>query len=143
MLSFIPVFSSILITASIIGIVGILGGGTLGYVFFNIILKKRRESIIKEAELEAEVIKKDKILQAKEKFFQIKTEHEKVINERNNKVVQAENRIKQKEQLITQKLEEVQKQKKDLDTYKDALTMQTELAERKQEELEKIHRLPG
>ena len=37
---------------------------------------------------EAEVIKKDKILQAKEKFLQLKSEHEKYINERNNKLAQ-------------------------------------------------------
>jgi ribonuclease Y len=33
--------------------------------------------------LKAEVIKKDKILQAKEKFLQLKAEHEAHINERN------------------------------------------------------------
>ena len=140
MLLFITVFSSVLITASIIGVLGFLGGAALGYTLYMIILRKRRESIIKDAEMEAEVIKKDKILQAKEKFFQIKTEHEKVINERNNKVVQAENRIKQKEQVTTQKLEEVQKQKKEMDTFKETLGVQTELVEKKQEELEKIHK---
>jgi ribonuclease Y len=70
----------------------------------------------------------------------LKSEHEKVINERNNKVVQAENRIKQKEQVLTQKLDETQRQKKDLDTIKDNFTAQTELFDRKKEELERLHK---
>ena len=49
----------------------------------NVILKKRREKILKEAETEGENIKKEKILQAKEKFLQLKSEHEKFINEKN------------------------------------------------------------
>lgn len=59
-------------------------------------LKYRSKNIIKEAEAEAEVIKKDKILQAKEKFLQIKAEHEKQVNARNSKILLAENKLKQK-----------------------------------------------
>lgn len=128
------------VTDMIIWFICLIGGGSIGYILFNVILKKKRERIIKEAETEAEVIKKDKILQAKEKFLQLKTEHEKQVNERNNKVVQAENRIKQREQILSQKLEETQKQKKEYDTLKDNLTAQMELVERKQEELEKMHK---
>lgn len=140
MLSIIILSSPLIITASLIGFACLIGGGVIGYFLFNFILKKRRNNIIKEAELEGEVIKKDKMLQAKEKFFQLKTEHEKVINERNNKVVQAENRIKQKEQALNQKLEETQRQKKELDTLKETLATQLELYERKQEELDKVHK---
>ena len=43
-------------------------------------------NIIKEANAEAEVLKKDKILQAKEKFLQLKSEHEKYINEKNQRI---------------------------------------------------------
>jgi ribonuclease Y len=53
-------------------------------------LQAKAKAIVSEAEKEAEVIKKDKMLQAKEKFLQLKAEHEKVINERNNKVLQGE-----------------------------------------------------
>jgi len=35
------------------------------------------DRIIKEAESKAELIKKDKMMEAKEKFFQLKSEHEK------------------------------------------------------------------
>ncbi len=123
-----------------IGIGALLAGGTSGYFLFFIILKNRRETIIKEAESEAEVIKKDKILQAKEKFFQLKSENEKLFNERNSKIAVAENRLKQKELALSQKLEELQRNKKELDQLKDNLTSQTELVVKRTEELERIHK---
>jgi ribonuclease Y len=132
----IPITINIIIT----GFVCLLAGGIFGYFLFQLVFTRRRKNIIKEAEAEAEVIKRDKILQAKERFLQLKVEHERMINERNGKVVQAENRIKQKEQVLTQKLEETQRQKKDQDTLKENLMSQVEIVEKKQEELEKMHK---
>ncbi len=75
-----------------------LGGLILGALGAFMAIKKSNENkannIVKEAEAEAEVIKKDKILQAKEKFLQLKTEHEKTINDRNQAMQVSENRIK-------------------------------------------------
>lgn len=104
------------------------------------VLKARRIKIVREAEIEAEVIKKDKILQAKEKFFQLKSEHEKIINEKNSKVAQAENKIKQKENALNQKFEEVQRSKKEIDELKEKLNVQMEVAEKKHDELERLHK---
>ena len=95
---------------------------------------------MREAETEAEVIKKDKILQAKEKFLQLKSEHEKAINERNVKIVAAENRIKQKELTVNQKVEEYQRKKNEVDAIRTSLTSQMSLVEKKTEELEKIYK---
>ena len=53
-------------------------------------LKSLREAARKEAEAEGEMIKKEKILQAKEKFIQLKSEHDRQVNERNQKVAQME-----------------------------------------------------
>ena len=61
----------------IAGVVALIAGFVIGFVVIRLSLKRRSANIIKEAEAEAEVIKKDKILQAKEKFLQIKAEHEK------------------------------------------------------------------
>ncbi|HOT15231.1 MAG TPA: ribonuclease Y [Bacteroidales bacterium] len=129
-----------IVTAGIAVAIGVVGGSILSYIAYMAILKKKKEKLLKEAEIEAEVIKKDKILQAKEKFLQLKAEHEKTINERNNKMLQGENRIKQKEQAVSQKLEELQKQKRELETLKENLLVQTELIEKKQEELDKMHK---
>ena len=48
----------------------------------------RKSAILKEAEAEGEMIKKERILQAKEKFIQLKSEHDRVVNERNQKLYQ-------------------------------------------------------
>ena len=48
--------------------------------------KKRATAIAKQADKEAESIKRDKILQAKEKFLELKAEHERVILNRDKKI---------------------------------------------------------
>ena len=78
----------------ITGIAGFLVGGIVAWVIYAKAMKSRSQKIVREAEAEAEVIKKDKILQAKEKFLQLRTEHEKEINSRNSKVVVIENKLK-------------------------------------------------
>ncbi len=120
--------------------VALLVGTSVSYMLWQGLLGAKRKRIITEAENEAEVIKKEKILQAKEKFLQLKAEHEKVINERNNKIAQAENRIKQKELTLSQKIEETQRKKNEADAIKENISNQLELLERKSEELDKLHR---
>ena len=107
------------------------------YIVWQIALKSKSRRIVGDAEAEAEVIKKEKILQAKERFLQLKTEHEKVINEKNSRIGQAENRIKQKELALSQKLEETQRKKNEADAIRENLTSQLELVEKKSEELGK------
>ncbi len=128
------------ILAFITGFIAFIVGAVLAYSAYLKILKARRIKIIREAEAEAEVIKKDKILQAKEKFFQLKTEHEKVINEKNSKLVVNENKLKQRETSINQRFEEVQRTKKEVDTIRENLSVQTEVVDKKQDELEKMHK---
>ncbi|MCJ7449535.1 MAG: ribonuclease Y [Bacteroidales bacterium] len=110
------------------------------YYIWQLALGNKSRKIISEAETEAEVIRKEKILQAKERFLQLKTEHEKVINEKNSRIAQSENRIKQKELTLSQKLEETQRKKNEADTIRENLTSQLDLVEKKTEELSKLHR---
>ncbi|MFW5943811.1 MAG: ribonuclease Y [Bacteroidota bacterium] len=124
----------------IIGVVAFAAGGVLSYFFWQKALKKKRDEIIDDAKNEAEVIKKDKILQAKEKFLQLKSEHEKEINERNKKVQSAENRVKQKENSLSQKMEETERKRKELDAIRSNLQNQMDMVEKKNEELDKLHK---
>jgi ribonucrease Y len=123
-------------------IIGMAVGGGAGAVVVNLMLKKGIQSksnqIIEDAKADAEVIKKEKILQAKEKFLQLKEEHEKNIHERNTKIVEAENRVKSKETTLNQKLADVNKQQRDIDTMKGNLSKQLEITSKKQEELDKL-----
>lgn len=115
-------------------------GFLASFLIWQTALRNKSRRIVADADAEAEVIKKEKILQAKERFLQLKTDHEKVINEKNNRIAQAENRIKQKEQVLSQKIEEAQRKKNEAETIKESLTSQMELVEKKTEELEKLHR---
>lgn len=124
----------------LIAIVSAVVGAVIAFVILKIALKKKTTRLVQEAEAEAEMIKKEKALQAKEKFLQLKAEHEKVINERNSKVAAAENKLKQKEAGINHQIEEYNRKKKEVDTLKDSLTAQLEIAEKKNEELDKVHK---
>ena len=71
----------------VIGIViGLVVGGGIGIVATTTVLRDKllakSKQVLVDAEEKAEVIKKDKILQAKEKFLQMKSEHDKQVQER-------------------------------------------------------------
>ncbi len=102
-------------------------------------LKSKADAIIRDAKTEAEVIKKDKILQAKEKFLHLKTEHEKAINSKNNKLQVAENKLKQKENTFNQRMDDFHRKKKEVDAIRENLNSQMELVERRKNELDRIH----
>ncbi len=115
-------------------------GGLVVWLIITQAFKTRARSIIREAEAEAEVMKKEKMLQAKEKFLQLKAEHEKEINIRNSRVLAIENKAKQKEVAISQRIEEYQRKKKEIDAVRENLDLQLELVEKKSEELEKMRK---
>lgn len=129
-----------MITNIIVALVALVIGGVISYILFSKVVTKRKDKIIREAEAEAEVLKKDKILQAKEKFLLMRAEHEKVVNEKNTRILQAENKIKQKELQINQRLEEFQRKQKELNVLRDNLGNQMELVEKRSEELDKMHK---
>ncbi len=89
------------------------GGGIVAmHILNNSMLKKKSEGIIKDAETQAEITKKAKMLEAKEKFLSLKLEHEKEILTRNAQVIQNENRLKQMENTLKQKTDVATKKDK-------------------------------
>ena len=82
----------------------------------------RKSAILKEAEAEGEMIKKERILQAKKKFIQLKSEHDRVVNERNQKIAQSEQRAKQPESTLHQQQEELNKKIKEQETLRGQLS---------------------
>ena len=110
----------------------------MSYYFYKVALKKKYENTIKEAENEAEVIKKNKLLEVKEKFLNKKAELEKEVTARNQKIQQAENRIKQKEATLNQRQDELQKRKAETEALRSTLETQMKNLDKKHEELEKL-----
>ncbi|MBQ3610350.1 MAG: ribonuclease Y [Bacteroidaceae bacterium] len=121
-------------------------GAGLSYLFFRYGLKTKYDNIIKEAETEAEVIKKNKLLEVKEKFLNKKADLEKEVALRNQKIQQAENKLKQREMVLNQKQDEVQRKRNEAEAIKENLEAQIAIVDqkklewdKKKEELEVLH----
>ncbi|TCZ73656.1 ribonuclease Y [Flaviaesturariibacter aridisoli] len=131
---------SIIIAAVVALVVGIIAGK---FIFAKDTRKKVDEAdqharnLIKEAELRAETVRKEKEVAAKERFVQLKSEHDKEVNDRNRKLADAEGRIKQKELQLSQKTEQLERQVKENDSIKQNLSRQLEVVANKQSELER------
>ena len=128
----------------IIGIAALVIGLVLGKLVFAKNTQKQVEEaeqqaqkIVADGQLQAENLKKEKLLEAKEKFVQLKAEHDKEVLQRNQKIIEGESRIKQKEQSLNQKEQNVEKQIKENDGIKEALNRQIEVVNTKRTELEK------
>jgi ribonuclease Y len=119
-------------------VIGLGGGGAATFVMLNVVLKSKREQVIREAELEAENIKKEKILQAKEKFFKLKEEHEIAIKEKERRLQSTEDRAKAKEKTLSQKIEEVSRKEGELLKNQTELEAKVQAFDVKHSELEKI-----
>ena len=113
-------------------------GGILSYVLFRYVLKSKYDSVLKDAETEAEVIKKNKLLEVKEKFLNKKADLDKEVALRNQKIQQAENKLKQREMVLSQRQEEIQRKKLEAEAVKENLEAQLVIVDKKKEELDKL-----
>ena len=128
------------ILSIVIGLlVGIVGGGVVAFVALNTVMKKRQGGILKEAEVEGEALKKEKILQAKEKFLQMKEQHENEVRDRERNVTQSQEKAKQREQQLSRQQQEVVNKEKNLDRLTQDLEQKLEGLEIRREETEKMH----
>ncbi len=132
------------ILSIIIGAIALTAGLFLGKFAFAKNTSKQIEDaenqakkIITDGQLQAENLKKEKLLEAKEKFVQLKSDYDRDSLQRTQKANEAENRIKQKEQSINQKELNLDKQIKDNDAIKETLNRQIEVVNVKRTELEK------
>ena len=101
-------------------------------------VKTRSKAILSAAESEGEMIKKDKILQAKEKFIQLKSEHDRQVNERNQRLKESEQRAKQIESQLQNQQRELERKVADNDRLKEKMESQTQALEAKKEELARL-----
>lgn len=121
-------------------IIGLMIGAIVAYILSNSKLNKRVETRLKEAESQAEAIKRDKLLEVKEKFLNKKAELEKEVQQRDFKLQQNENRLRQKEMQLNQRQEELQRKNQEADAVRENLEVQLSLLNDKNQELEKLQR---
>ena len=119
-------------------LIGLIGGGVVMVIVQQTLLKSKRERLIKDAELEGENIKKDKLLQAKENFLKLKEEHEVSIKEKERRIQSGEDRIRNKEKSINQKMEDFGRKEKDIEKKNLELDTKIQSLEVKSQELDKM-----
>ena len=82
---------------------------------------KKRDIILQDAQKQAEVLKQEKILEAKEKSLQYKTRAEEEIQQKTKKLDALENKLLQQDLMIKQKNDELQKKIKEYNQQKEQL----------------------
>jgi ribonuclease Y len=100
--------------------------------------KERVKSMLREAEINAEVLKKDRILEAKEKYLKLKSEFDEETNTKKNIIITNENKVKLREQQVSKELEQVKRKEAELDSKRENLNAQLHSVQVKKEELDRI-----
>jgi ribonuclease Y len=99
----------------------------------------RAKLIIKEAEIAAENLKKDRILEAKEKILKMRSEFEEEANKKKNVIISNEQKIKQREQTLSKEIESLKRKEGELDDIRTDLAAQLEHVKKRKEELDKFN----
>jgi len=135
----------------ILPLLGVLIGVAIGFIIAKTIekakgkklldeTKKEASTILKEAKIDADSIKKDKILQAKEKFIELKAEHEKVILSREKKMSEVEKRIRDRESKAASEVDKNKRLNKSLEQKESDYNTKLDFLDKKESELEKMHK---
>ncbi|MEZ4947365.1 MAG: ribonuclease Y [Cyclobacteriaceae bacterium] len=102
-------------------------------------LDEKYKSMVREAELQAENIKKDKIIEAKEKLLKMKQEFEEEASRKKNQIISNEQKIKQRESQISRELEQLKRKEAEANEEKQNLAVQLEHVRKRKEELDKFN----
>ena len=130
---------NIILTISLV-VVALIVGAVATYIVNKTLLATRAKTIIEKAQKEAEVLTKNKLLEVKEEFLQRKAELEKQVNSRNSKLQSAEAKLKQREMQLNQQQSDLQRRKNEADNTKATYEKQLEIVEKKEQELDKLHK---
>lgn len=122
-------------------LISLIVGCGLGYGIFRYLLNRKYTLMLDEAQQQAEVIKTQKILEAKERYLNEKSQLESEAQQRNQKIAQAENKIKQRELSINQKQEEINRRKSELDATEKQLDQKKHALTQREEEIERSQQL--
>ena len=120
----------------LVAIVALIIGAGICYLIF----RYTAAGILRKAEEEAEVIKKNKIIEAKEKFIALKLEHENHVRQAEQKLNQQEQRVQQRDQQLNQKQSEVQRAQNELNTQRQNLENQQKALEHKTQEIDRLQK---
>lgn len=128
----------------IAGLVGLI----LGIVLTRLLLRgtnkklieeaeENANGIIKEANINAENIKKEKIIEAKEKFLKMKSDFDEEVNRKKNQIIANENKVKQRDSYVSRQVEQNKRREAELESQKRTLETQLEILQNRKEDLKK------
>lgn len=124
-----------MITVIICAVGGILVGAGVYYLISRI----SAANIIRKAEEEAEVIKKNKVVEAKEKFIALKLEHDNTVREQDKRIQQQEQRLNQREQQLNQRQGDVQRSLNEVNQKLQNIEQRQQAIDYRRQEVEKMH----
>lgn len=102
--------------------------------------RSRAKTIIDDANREAEVIMKDKLLAAREQELKIKTEAEKQANQRLSRIQSEESKLKQRQTQLNQQQSENARARNENEQTRQNLEAQMAVVEQRKEELDRLRR---
>ena len=114
-------------------------GGVVSWILFQVIQNARAKSIIEVAKVEAEALKKSKLLEVKEKYIQLKAEYEKQVTARNSRIQSVETKLKQKELFLQNQETEIEKKEAEIINLKANYDNQISIIEKKEQELDRMY----
>ena len=124
---------------AIIVVISAVVGLLLGAGIYYLITRVAAANLLKKAEEEAEVVKKNKIVEAKEKFIALKLEHDNTVREQDKRIQQHEQRLQQREQQLNQRQGEIQRSLNEVNQKTQAIEQRQQALDYKQQEVEKMH----
>src|SRR3990170_3589769 len=131
-------------------VVALVAAIPVGLIFGSLLYKRKQSRrleetdeksklILKEAEIAAENLKKDKILEAKEKILKMRSEFEEEANRKKSQIITNEQKIRQREQTISKEIENLKRKEGELDDLRTDVAAQLEHVKKRKEELDKFN----
>ena len=125
-----------LLVAILIGITALAAGA--GFCYF--VFRYTSMGLLKKAEQEAEIIRKNKIGEAKEKFIALKLEHDNQLRQDEQRKQQREQQLQQREQQLNSRQGELQRAQNELNQRGQQLEQQQKAIDFKRQEIERLHK---
>jgi len=123
-------------TIVIIAVIALAVGFLVSYLLLGVFNKRAKEKL----ETEAELLKKNKEIEAKEHFIALKSEYEQQVQQRNAKLQSAEVKLQQRELQLNQRQSELQRKMNELEAQKENIDQQYNAIENVKHETESFNR---
>jgi len=119
----------------ICSVAGLLAGALICYLVF----RYTSAGLLRKAEEEAEIIKKNKIVEAKEKYIALKLEHDNMVRQDEQRKQQREQQLNQRQNDLNSRQGDLQRQQNELKENLQKMDQQQKALEYKSQEIEKMH----